>query len=211
MMRKRVFFICVIFFFGGGLGWLFVREHKVSAEESEISPDTVSSGLQMLFGNTRAPQMAHDDLLSSSGSPLEASFREIANPSMTPAEVVQLQVDSIRESLEKPERIGDCFALAAPSNRAETGPMQRFARMVHVEPYSHLATSSQVAIGAPVLEGDFAAVLVTAMSNEALPHAYRFVLEKQSSEPFAECWMTVSVQYVEVVSSPSSIAQESSR
>lgn len=127
-------------------------------------------------------------------------YTDVASPSFSPEKVVDIQIQAMRAAVESPERIRDCFALASPSNREMTGPIDRFASMVMTGPYSSLAKAPDFQVGSAVLEGDYAAVLVTTMPEPGVPNAFRFVLEKQQLPPYKDCWMTVAVEYVEVAS-----------
>lgn len=122
----------------------------------------------------------------------------VASPSLSPIEVVRMQVESLRATRHDPSALRVCYGLAAPSNREQTGPFEKFAQMVAESPYDALGAAESWQVGGATLEGDFAAALVTTIAADGTPNAFRFVLEKQSIDPFEDCWMTVAVQFVRV-------------
>lgn len=182
MNIERVIYICVVCFLLGVISWLVVRGGTV--EPNSVAGIVVSPGQ-------------------------EDPFFGIATPDLTPQDVVAIQVRSIRAAVDNQERIYECFALASPSNREMTGPVERFREMVMTAPYSRLAFAPEWQVGTAEVEGDFAAVLVTANSDENSPSAFRFVLEKQSLPPYENCWMTVAVDFVEVLLEPAAVTSDS--
>lgn len=173
MTRERSIFVLLVCFLVGASGWLTVRRDRVETAR----------------GSAIARQTSNDD-----------EYAGVASPSLSPEQVVDIQIQSMRAAVESPEQIRDCFALASPGNREVTGPIDRFASMVMTGQYSSLARAPDFQIGSAVLEGDYAAVLVTTMSEPGVPNAFRFVLEKQHLSPYQDCWMTVAVENIEVAS-----------
>ncbi|MEZ6137414.1 MAG: hypothetical protein R3C53_21200 [Pirellulaceae bacterium] len=124
---------------------------------------------------------------------------DIASPELEPREVVLLQLESMRASLDDVEQLKACFSLASPSNRELTGPFEQFAEMVYTPPYDVLLGKGQLQVGSAVVENEVAAVLVTAIDTAGRPNAFRFVLVKQSLPPYEDCWMTEAVQLESIV------------
>ncbi|GAB5405492.1 MAG: hypothetical protein Aurels2KO_37230 [Aureliella sp.] len=135
----------------------------------------------------------------------------VASADMTPEEVVGKQVQSIRDAVDSPESIRECFALASPGNRKLTGPVERFADMVMTEPYAILAKAPEIQVGTAVTEDEYAAVLVTAVAETGVPAAFRFILERQALAPYEGCWMTVAVEVVTVESGTNGLSANSLR
>ena len=116
-------------------------------------------------------------------------------PSVTlaPEEVVQLQLTGLRN--ETPDGVGilQCYCFAAPANRAVTGPLDRFGTMVRQGPFHCMARPRSLLIGRPQLDAQTARVLVTLVDQDSRVRAFTFVLGKQQTEPFKNCWMTEAV------------------
>lgn len=131
------------------------------------------------------------------------------NPEWSPEEVVQRQMEALIASNTDPEAIANCFALASPSNRLVTGPLERFAAMVAGPNYRALLEARTFLVGKAIQQDRFAAVLVTLMTHEGQPYAYRFLLSQQTGElagstdstgddhnRWQDCWMTDGVSRV---------------
>jgi hypothetical protein len=116
-----------------------------------------------------------------------------ANPRLTPAEVVRLQVDALQAYRDDDAALGQCFALASPANRAVTGPIEKFARMVGGPGYRALILGEQTLVGRAVIRGHQATVLVTVVEPGDKTSIYRFFLTRQSEAPYDDCWMTDAV------------------
>lgn len=178
MKLERLAYLMVIAFLVGGMSWLVVRQTSAKTESAEASGAA---------GDATQAQTGEDEYVG------------VASPDFSPREVTERQVAALRDAASEPERIRECFALAAPSNREQTGPVERFAEMVMQEPYRTLVVAPQCTIGEAIVEGRLAAVLVTAAETDQEPRVFRFVLEKQQTPPYQDCWMTVAVQSVELV------------
>lgn len=128
------------------------------------------------------------------------------SPDWLPREVIQRQVAAMIASTTDPTAIADCFALASPSNRLVTGPLERFAAMVAGPNYRPLLEARTFTVGEAIVEDRFAAVLVTLMTYKDEPYAYRFFLSRQTGEAtlgnpnplgqYKDCWMTDGVARV---------------
>ncbi len=117
----------------------------------------------------------------------------------SPAEVVSLQVQSIRDAATTPERLRICYSLASPNNREVTGPFARFSQMVMTPPYDRLATCHDWQVGSATIEKDYAAVLVSTVSESGDATAFRFLLRQYDEAPYRGCWLTEVVQVLEQV------------
>ena len=128
------------------------------------------------------------------------------NPEWLPREVVQRQVEAMIASNSDPTAIADCFALASPSNRLVTGPLERFAAMVAGPNYRPLLEARTFSVGEAIVQDRYAAVLVTLMTYQDEPYAFRFFLSQQTGETtngksnsisqFEDCWLTDGVTRV---------------
>ena len=117
----------------------------------------------------------------------------LASVEYSPEQVVSLQVNALIDSKLDPDRVAVCYGLASPNNRLVTGPLERFASMVRTPPYDRFFGALETQVGKAELEEDFANVLVSGISETNQPFAYRFLLSRQTSEPFTGCWMTDAV------------------
>ncbi|MEL6615366.1 MAG: DUF4864 domain-containing protein [Bacteroidota bacterium] len=115
------------------------------------------------------------------------------SPDLTPQEVIQLQVEALQVGDD--EGIETAFRFASPGNRATTGPLDRFTRMVR-EGYGDMLGFERAEFGRMVVEGDEAVQRVTLIQPDGRRTAYLFALSKQSGGPYADCWMTDAVMPV---------------
>lgn len=113
--------------------------------------------------------------------------------SYSPEQVVQAQVESVREAVSNPAALSVCYSFASPSNRQLTGPFERFAEMVTTEPYRQLGRCQEFKVGSAVTDGATATVLVSALGEDGQSLAFMFVLSKQQEAPYRDIWMTDGV------------------
>ena len=126
---------------------------------------------------------------------------DIPKSHFSPAEVVALQVRSIRDSILDRTHLAVCYSLASPQNREVTGPFARFAEMIMTPPYDRLAVCQDWQVGGAAIERDYAAVLVSTVSKDGETTAFRFLLHRHEEEPYKGCWLTEAVQVLEQVRS----------
>lgn len=113
------------------------------------------------------------------------------DPSIAPEEVVRIQATALAKE-NGPDGILQCMNFASPDNLALTGPIEKFGRMVRGEQFAPLAAPDAVVVGDPVFQEDQARVLVTVVSKSKL-RSYVWVLAKQQSAPYEDCWLTDGV------------------
>lgn len=114
------------------------------------------------------------------------------DPTLGPTEVVRIQLDALRESQGEEPGIGVAFRFASPSNRQQTGPLQRFSRMIRQGEY-RLMLSYREAEYAPVeIQGERARQRVT-LYGATQTTTYTFLLSRQTDVPYENCWMTDAV------------------
>lgn len=116
-------------------------------------------------------------------------------PDLSPRDVVELQLESLRRNPKLPNDAGieAVFRFAAPSNRAATGPLPRFVRMVKGPGYAPLLGHRFAQLGPMEVKGEQVALPVYLESATGERVAYLWVLERQTEAPYAGCWMTVAV------------------
>jgi len=132
-------------------------------------------------------------LASSDLGDLDLKRIVLPSPDLEPCDVVRLQLTGLSD--EKADGVGilQCYCFASPANRAVTGPLERFGRMVRRGPYYGMARPRAVLIGRPQVQGRVARLLVTVIDERSQVQAFSFVLSRQEDAPFEDCWMTEAV------------------
>src|SRR5688572_30015628 len=118
---------------------------------------------------------------------------QLPAPHLSPDDVVRLQVGALRAFRDDQSAIHQCYVLASPANRAYTGPLDRFIKMVQNPAYGALVSQTSALVGQPVIRGSQATLLVTVLDQNRTPHVFRFFLSKQTDPPYLDCWMTDAV------------------
>jgi hypothetical protein len=120
------------------------------------------------------------------------------HPSLSPAEVVRIQLEALRANDAGDSGIEIAFRFASPDNKRSTGPLSRFAAMIKQDPYAMMLRYSDVVYGPVTVAGRRAAQRVTLSTPGRAPVTYVFHLARQEiAGPLQECWMTEAVQVVE--------------
>ena len=117
------------------------------------------------------------------------------SPEWTAAEVIRFQVEALQHN-DRPHAdagIETAFAFASPGNRAATGPLARFAEMVHGPAYRDMLGFERAVYGRVRVEGDRAAQEVTLVQPDGRRVAYVFGLSRQWGGACDGCWMTDAV------------------
>lgn len=117
------------------------------------------------------------------------------DPDLSPRRVVEIQLDALQHNDEPRPGFGiaQTWAFAHPDNRSQTGPLERFARMIESPPYRLLLGHRRHAVE-PVTVGDRRAVFtVTVVAASGPVVAYRWILERVPGGEHAGAWMTVAV------------------
>jgi hypothetical protein len=113
-------------------------------------------------------------------------------PELGPGRVVEIQIEALRHNDASDQGIAVAFRFASPANKANTGPVGRFARMLHVGPYRLMLERATVAYGPVEIRGDRARRRVTLLGRDG-GFAYEFRLSRQSGGDCRGCWMTDAV------------------
>lgn len=164
----------------------------------------VLAALALVVGVNRmlfpAPQAAANaDIRASSAldptdlTRLGADQIVLPDPAHSPEKVVETQLAGLADRTPNGVGILQCFCLASPSNRAVTGPLERFGAMVRQGEYACLTDPRATLVGAPRVSGPLARLLVTVVDRDRRLRAFTFILSRQTSEPFKDCWMTEAV------------------
>ena len=113
-------------------------------------------------------------------------------PELSPGDVVRIQLEALRNNDERDRGIEVAFRFASPANRANTGPLPRFIRMIKQGPYALMLDFRRAAYGTVELRDNQARQRVTLTGAHARV-SYWFHLSRQSEAPWADCWMTDAV------------------
>ncbi len=118
-------------------------------------------------------------------------------PGLTPAEVVRIQLEALRENGTDDRGIAVAFRFASPGNKRSTGPLPRFAAMIKEGPYALMLRFTDADYAPVQVRGRFAAQRVTLAAPGQVPVSYVFYLSRQDTDgPLKECWMTDGVNVV---------------
>jgi hypothetical protein len=126
---------------------------------------------------------------------LVASAVAAADPALSPAEVVEIQLSALQtnDSPEADAGIARTWAFAHPDNKRMTGPLPRFARMIKSPAYRLLLDhrAHEIEEIARSDDGVVFAVTVTADSGEVV--IYQWQVGKVAEGEDAGAWMTTAV------------------
>ena len=130
------------------------------------------------------------------------------SPDLTPEQVITIQLNALKNN-DRPSPdhgIGITFNFASPGNKAFTGPLARFIRMVKDPVYRPMLNHRSYAREAVETFGDMARQRVTIVDAGGRRIVYIFILSKQTEPPYEDCWMTDSVMRVVDESGPARVA-----
>lgn len=167
------------------------------AKQSRVLPLTVSTlaGLVIgfLFLGPVATEPSSADVAATTLQPQpvpeDGTDFVLPSKSLTPEQVVSTQMEALVAYREAPSAIRQVFAFASPANKAVTGPLDRFERMIQGDGYYPMVESDYWMAGRAVAREGQATVLVTTIDANDSVSLYRFYLSKQKA-PHEDCWMT---------------------
>jgi hypothetical protein len=174
-----------------GLPWAI--EVAMSLSVARVLLCTVLCGMGVYVGATFARLGHSDDAMPTSASPPARVELKLPSPDLSPDEVVRLQVDALRAFLHDQSALNQCYVFASPTNRAVTGPLDRFGAMVQNANYGPLVRQTSALVGRPVIRDGQATVLVTVLDANRTVRGFRFFLSKQIDTQYRDCWMTDAV------------------
>lgn len=123
-------------------------------------------------------------------SPLSSEL--VPTPALSPAEVVRIQLNALRNNDARDRGIEVAFRFASPVNREQTGPLPRFISMIKQGPYSLMLAYQNVAYH-PVEIAEGRARQRVTLVGSGLVVAYEFYLSRQVDGVCTGCWMTDAV------------------
>lgn len=134
----------------------------------------------------------------SAGSDTFLSDEIIPDPKLSPRQVVELQLEALRHNDKRDRGIAVAFRFASPTNRAQTGPLERFSSMIRAGGYALMLNYREAVFEEAQIEGRNALQTVMLVGSHQTVR-YVFHLGLQSKAPYDDCWMTegVSVSKVE--------------
>ena len=117
-------------------------------------------------------------------------------PEINPEEVVKIQLSSLMNNNEPYLNAGieQTWEFAHPSNRAFTGPIQRFTQMMYAPSYAVMLDHKKHDIIEVKLDKNIAYFFIELTSADGKIFGFKWTLEKVKEEGgFKDCWMTTAV------------------
>ena len=117
-------------------------------------------------------------------------------PAINPEEVVKIQLSSLMNNNEPYLNAGieQTWEFAHPSNRAFTGPIQRFTQMMYAPSYAVMLDHKKHDIIEVKLDKNIAFFFIELTSIDGKMFGFKWTLEKVKEEGgFKDCWMTTAV------------------
>jgi hypothetical protein len=114
------------------------------------------------------------------------------DPSYGPAEVVSLQLEGLATNDDPFENagIGVAYNFASPGNRRQTGPFDRFVRMVTGPQYAPMVDHVDATTGPMERDGATAEQRVTLTGPDRRTATYVFGLSNERPGGLDGCWLT---------------------
>lgn len=114
------------------------------------------------------------------------------DPGDGPEAVVATQLAALAENDDPVPDAGikTAYNHASPANRRQTGPLERFIRMVRSPRYAPMVDHEEAVRGPLEREGDRATQRVTLTGPEGRTVTYLFGLSRQPAGPYEGCWLT---------------------
>ena len=123
-----------------------------------------------------------------------ASEPAVPGPELTAREVVDIQLQALRDNDDPAPDAGieQVWAFAHPDNRAMTGPLPRFKRMIKGQGYGVLINHTRAEVVALGEGGNRAVYRVRVVARDGGFYRFRWQLRKASLDA-GEAWMTTGV------------------
>ena len=135
----------------------------------------------------------------------EVSPAVLPSPSVehSPEDVVRIVIQALANNNTPFDNAGIVitFSFASPANKSQTGPIDRFIRMVKADPYGDMVNHSQSRFSEVAIEGNNAYQYVQLTTDNGSQVVYGFRLSKQTDGEFVGMWMTDAVWPVSKASS----------
>lgn len=133
-------------------------------------------------------------LITAAPAALFADSAPRPSADFSPEEVVSIVVDALQQNpqTENDAGIETVFAFASPGNRASTGPLDRFTRMIKLG-FSDMLGFRDRRYEPIRVEGNRAMQLVWLVQNSGKEVGYAFQLSRQNGGDHDGMWMTDAV------------------
>lgn len=115
------------------------------------------------------------------------------SPTLSPEQVVRLQLESLQHNDASNQGIEAAFNFASPDNKRNTGPLTRFVKMLKAPPYNAMLNHKSVEFDPIEISRDSATQRVKLTGADGQTTVYIFMLSKQTEAPYQNCWMTDGV------------------
>ena len=118
------------------------------------------------------------------------------SPDIKPEDVIKIQLSSLMKNNEPYLNAGieQTWEFAHPSNRAFTGPLQRFTKMMYTPSYAVMLDHSKHDILEVKLDNNTAYFFIELTSSDGKMFGFKWTLEKVMEDGmFKDCWMTTAV------------------
>lgn len=114
---------------------------------------------------------------------------------LEPQDVVKIVVEALSNNDEPYANAGieTTFSFASPANRVNTGPLDKFSRMVKGPPYGIMVDHAKSDFSEVFLAGNKAYQMVHLTSSDGRAVVFAFRLSKQFDGEFKDMWMTDAV------------------
>jgi len=115
------------------------------------------------------------------------------HPSLSPAQVVYLQLLALQTHGAAEEGVRQCYQFASPANRRAIGSLDAFAEVLRADAYSPMLKMAGFELGPLQRMGDTSVQPVRIRSMDGRTLFYSFMLRIQADPLYNGCWMTEGV------------------
>ncbi len=130
--------------------------------------------------------------LATSVANAQSSCSPAPNTTITPQEVVKTVIDALRTNDETNSGIATVYCFASPGNKSNTGPLERFTKMI-TQGYSEMLNHAYSYFDEMTIDNDTATQAAWLVATDGREYGYMFTIAKQSEGEFANMWMTEAV------------------
>ena len=141
----------------------------------------------------------HTATMTQSAVPGRSLEGPYPNPNLTADGVVRTQIQALQNNDIHDHGIEITYRFASPANKRQTGPFERFSRMLKTSPYDAMLNARKISYGHRHVVEDQAQQEVTVTSATGLETTFVFYLKRQKAAPYTDCWMTEAVSVKGVV------------
>lgn len=168
---------------------LLLRSPAAQAMPPSFAFPTPGNQQQMQVDNQQQPQ-------ATSQQQQQRFENAYPTPDISPEQVIEIQLDGMQhcDLPTKDHGIEIAFRFASPANKAATGPLSRFARMIHNPLYACMLNFKRAKFEPHNMRGDeWKISIVNDVNGQERTSVFIWKLSKQTVDPVRGCWMTDSV------------------